>query len=119
MPDPGTADTGVCVVLSTAPSLAVAERLVRTLVDEGLVACGNIVPGAVSIYRWRGEVRRDDESMLVLKTTVHAVPRLLERLPALHPYEVPEILVLRVAEGSRSYLTWIAEETAVTGEPAA
>lgn len=118
MPTEAGADTGVRLVLATAPSADVAERLVRTLVDERLVACGNIVPGIVSIYRWRGLVQRDDEVMLVLKTMAASVPRLLARLPALHPYEVPEILVLRIEAGSRPYLEWVAGETAMPGEAA-
>jgi periplasmic divalent cation tolerance protein len=109
-------DSGVRVILTTAPSGEVAERLALELVAERLVACVNVVPGVLSVYRWQGAVRRDDEVMLVLKTVAGRVPGLLARLPELHPYDVPEILVLRVEEGSRSYLEWLAGETEAAGE---
>jgi periplasmic divalent cation tolerance protein len=82
------------VVLVTAPDHAVAERLVTMLVEERLAACGNIVAGVASIYRWEGAVERADE--------------LSERVAALHPYDVPEVLALPVAAGLESYMTWIA-----------
>lgn len=96
------------VVLTTIPE-ATAEPLVRKLVEERLVACGNILPASVSVYRWRGEVERAAESLVVLKTTAAAVPRLIERVPELHPYEVPEVLVLPVTGGLDAYLDWIEE----------
>lgn len=95
--------------LLTAPDLEVAERLVQTLVEERIIACGNIVPGLRSIYRWRGEVERSDEVLIVVKTTEAEVPRLLERVPELHPYEVPEVLVLPVEGGNEPYLSWVLE----------
>ena len=110
MSDTG-AGLGVCVVLVTAPTADVGERLVRALVDERLIACGNIVPGVVSVYRWQGAVERDAEVLLVLKTTEAAVPKLLERVPELHPYDVPEVLVLAVEKGFESYLAWVNAET--------
>jgi len=97
------------LALMTAPSVEVAEQLVRTLVEERVVACGNIVPGLTSIYRWRGAVEREPEVLVILKTTKSAVPRLLERAPALHPYEVPEVLVLPVEAGHAAYLEWLTE----------
>ena len=97
------------IALMTAPSLESAEQIVTALVEEGVVACGNIVPGLTSIYRWRGAVERDAEVLVILKTTAQAVPRLLERAPALHPYEVPEILVFAVSAGHGPYLAWLAE----------
>lgn len=93
----------------TAPDTATAERIVRTLVEERVVACGNIVPELTSIYRWQGAIEVDREVLIVLKTTAEAVPRLLERAPALHPYEVPEVLVLRVDAGHGPYLAWMQE----------
>ncbi len=106
----------VRVALVTAPDAAAAETLVHALVEEGVVACGNIVPGVVSIYRWRGQVERAGEVLVVLKTTAAAVPRLLERVPALHPYEVPEVLVLRVLAGHEPYLAWVAASVANVGD---
>ncbi len=97
-------------VLMTAPGADVAEKVVRSLLDERLVACGNIVPGAVSLYRWEGTVHRDEEVLVILKTVHRLVPRVLERARALHPYEVPELLVQEVADGNPAYLDWVQEE---------
>lgn len=102
---------GACVALMTVPDVEVGERLVRTLVEEGVVACGNIVPGLTSIYRWKGAVERDAEALVILKLVEEAVPRLLTRAPELHPYEVPEVLVLPVIAGHDPYLDWLAEST--------
>lgn len=104
------------LALVTAPDVAVAERIVGTLVEERLAACGNILPGLTSIYRWRDAVERSGEVLIVLKTVRAAVPALLERVPELHPYEVPEVLVLSVEAGHGPYLDWMAEST--TTEPA-
>jgi len=99
----------VRIALVTAPSREVAESLVRQLVEERLVACGNIVPGLTSIYRWEGEVACDAEVLIVLKTVDEAVPRLTERVVELHPYEVPEVLVLPIEAGHDAYLAWVRE----------
>lgn len=101
--------TGVATVLTTAPADA-AEVIVRGLVEERLAACGNILPGAVSVYRWEGRVQRDDEAVVVLKTLRRLVPRLLERAAELHPYDVPELLVHDVADGGGAYLDWVRRE---------
>jgi periplasmic divalent cation tolerance protein len=98
----------VALVLMTAPDRVSAERIVHTLVEERLVACGNIVPGVVSIYRWQGDVQRDDEVLVVLKTTPAKSEAVIERVPALHPYEVPEVLVLPVDDGLAAYVHWVA-----------
>lgn len=94
----------------TAPGVGAAEAVVRSLLDERLVACGNIVPGAVSLYRWEGEVHRDEEAVVILKTRKQLVPRVLERARTLHPYDVPELLVHEVADGNPEYLDWVRRE---------
>lgn len=94
-------------VLITAPDAATAETLARTLVEERLVACANLVPGVVSIYRWQGEVERAEEILLVLKTVAARTEELRERAVELHPYEVPEVLVLPVEGGHGAYLDWV------------
>jgi periplasmic divalent cation tolerance protein len=96
----------------TAPSNEIATVIVRTLVEEGVVACGNIIPGVTSIYRWQGSVHTDNEVLVLFKTTLMQVPELLARAPALHPYEVPELLVLPVDDGHAAYLTWLADSVA-------
>jgi periplasmic divalent cation tolerance protein len=96
------------VVLVTAPSADAAAEIARGLVEEGLAACGNVVPAIRSIYRWAGEIQDEAEALLVLKTERRLVPALKERLPALHPYQVPELLVLPVEDGLAPYLDWVS-----------
>lgn len=107
--------SGCRLALSTAPSREEAERLAAILVEEGLAACVNIVPGVCSIYRWQGAVERDDEALLLLKTTASGLPRLRERLLEVHPYETPEFLAFEVGEGSPDYLRWIADSVGSPG----
>jgi periplasmic divalent cation tolerance protein len=99
---------GIVVVLVTAPDTEVGERIVRALVDEEIVACGNIVPGVISIYRWQGELQREGEVLIVLKTTRLRAADVVARVPALHPYEVPEVLVIPVSDGFAPYMRWVA-----------
>ena len=102
------------VCLMTAPSLEVAETIARQLVEEELAACVNLVPQILSIYRWKGEICRDSEVLMVAKTA--RAQDLISRLPQLHPYEVPELIVLPVEAGLPAYLNWVAGlDTAQTG----
>ena len=100
----------VVTVLMTAPDAGAAEEVVGRLVEERLVACGNILPGAVSIYRWAGEVHRDDESVVILKTTRSLLSGMLARAEQLHPYDVPELLVHRVDDGAGAYMDWVRRQ---------
>src|SRR5512143_3585547 len=102
--------TDVLVVLVTAPSAPVAAEIARALVAERLAACGNVVPGLRSIYRWQGKVRDDAEALLLLKTSRARWPALRDRVLALHPYEVPEVLALPVEAGSARYLAWVGAQ---------
>ena len=104
MTHPGSA----VVVLTTLGAAADAVQLARTLVDEGLAACVNVLSPMQSVYRWQGAVEVATEQQLVVKTTAARVPALEARLRALHAYELPEFLVL-TADGSAAYLAWIAE----------
>jgi periplasmic divalent cation tolerance protein len=104
--------TDVLVVLVTAPSQEKAVEIARAVVEARLAACGNVVPGLRSIYRWEGRVHDDAEALLVLKTTRARFEALRDRVLALHPYEVPEVLALPVEAGSAAYSEWIAGETA-------
>jgi periplasmic divalent cation tolerance protein len=97
------------VVLVTLPDQAAAESMVDRLVAEGAVACGNILPGVLSIYRWQGRVERATEALVVFKTTAAGAEHLLRRVPELHPYEVPEVLVLPVETGHRPYVDWVVD----------
>ena len=99
------------VCFSTCPDAASADRIAATLVEERLAACVNVLPGVRSTYRWQDQVRRDDELLLVIKTTGDRLDALRERLTAIHPYELPELVAVEAAGGSPAYLDWIATET--------
>lgn len=95
------------VVLITAPSREEAERIAAALVEERLAACVNVVPGVLSIYRWEGEIQRDDEVLMLVKTAAAAFPRLEARVQELHPYDVPEVVALapeKMSSGYRAFL---------------
>lgn len=109
--DAGGASDGLVLALSTAPDAEQAARIARVLVEERLIACASLVPGLTSVYRWQGEVRSDAEVLLVMKTRAGLVPRLKERLPRLHPYEVPELVVSPVVDGLEAYCRWVRDET--------
>lgn len=96
-----------CVILSTAPDLAVAKELARGLIERRLAACVNLVPGVESIYRWNGKIESSSEVMLVIKTELVKQDETLAALSKMHPYETPEGLVLAVAGGLEKYLGWI------------
>ncbi|GHG82809.1 divalent-cation tolerance protein CutA [Comamonas sp. JC664] len=103
--------TDAILVLVTAPSTDKAAELARTLVEEQLAACGNLIPGARSIYRWEGRVQDEPEVLLILKTRAALFEPLRARIVALHPYDVPEVLRLDVADGHAPYLSWILGST--------
>ena len=100
----------VVTVFMTTPSLETAETLGRTLVSERLAACANVLPGVVSIFHWNGELQRETEAMVILKTSEGCVSALEERAMSLHPYDVPEFLVVPVVGWHAPYLAWIAGE---------
>lgn len=102
--------TGVAVVLVTAPDEEKAAALARTLVEERLIACANLVPKVRSIYRWQGAVHDEAEVLLVMKTRAERFPALAARVKALHPYTVPEVLQLPVGAGADAYLRWVLDE---------
>ncbi len=97
------------IVLSTFPTDQDPLPLARTLVEEQLVACVNVLPPMQSVYRWEGKVEQAVEHQLVMKTTRECLEALKARLADLHPYEVPELLVLPVVDGEDSYLQWVTE----------
>jgi periplasmic divalent cation tolerance protein len=95
----------------TMPDKDRAAALARALVDEGLAACVNIVPGVTSIYRWEGRLQEDQEVLCLIKTRPAVFERARARILALHPYEVPEILAFAVDDGSPAYLEWLRNAT--------
>jgi periplasmic divalent cation tolerance protein len=100
------------VVLTTFPNEEEAARVVRALVEARLAACGNLLPGARSIYHWQGAVSDEREVVVLLKTRKADWAALLSRLVELHPYETPECVALRVAAGSPDYLAWLEDSLA-------
>jgi periplasmic divalent cation tolerance protein len=106
-----TTGTEFVVVLVTTGSAEEARRIGRTLVEEGLAGCVNVVGAIRSIYRWQGAVEEADEHLLVIKSRAADLPALGERIRALHSYDVPEVLALPVADGSPEYLAWLATAT--------
>jgi periplasmic divalent cation tolerance protein len=101
------------LVLCTCPDAAAAERIGKALIEARLAACANVVPGLTSIYAWQGEIARDAECLLVLKTLTAAYEALEKRLVALHPYELPEVIAVPISEGYAAYLNWIGENVAL------
>ena len=99
--------TDVVLVLSTIPDDERAQTLARTLVEEKLAACVSVHAAMTSVYRWNGEIESSAERQLVIKTTRARVAELESRLKALHPYELPEFLVVPVEGGSDEYLRWV------------
>lgn len=99
--------TEAIVVLVTTPNQEEAARLARALVEAELAACGNVLPGLRSIYRWEGKVEDEAEALLILKTTRARFEALRARVVELHPYETPEVLALPVEAGHGPYLDWI------------
>jgi periplasmic divalent cation tolerance protein len=103
------------VVLTTVPNVADAQTVASILVTERLAACVNVLAEMDSTYRWKGGVESERERQIVIKTTHERVPALQARLHELHPFEVPEFLVVPVTGGSEPYLRWIRESTAKSG----
>ena len=96
--------------LTTCPDPDSARRIADALVEERLAACVNVLPAVQSTYRWQGHLERADELLLLIKTTRVRLPALQERIKALHPYELPEVLAVE-AGGLPAYLQWVARET--------
>jgi periplasmic divalent cation tolerance protein len=101
--------TEYVVALSTVGRAEDAERIGRELVERRLAACVNVVPGLTSIYRWKGAIESESECLLVIKTRRERIDDLKTALVSLHPYEVPELVVLPIEGGHAPYLAWIGE----------
>jgi periplasmic divalent cation tolerance protein len=97
------------LVLTTLGEEADASTLAQTLVEERLAACVNVLPAMASVYRWEGRVDRAREQQLIIKTSADRVAALEMRLRELHPYDLPEFLVLGPLQGSKAYLDWIRD----------
>ena len=98
----------VLIVLCTFPDADTAASVTRTLVEEKLVACGNILPGVRSIYAWEGAIEDTTEALVVFKTASSAYARLEKRLLKLHPYDTPEVLAFEAGTAAKAYAAWVA-----------
>jgi periplasmic divalent cation tolerance protein len=101
----------VLIALCTVPDDAVADRIATALVGEHLAACVNRIGGVRSTYRWQGAVQTDDERLLVIKTTADRFAAARDRIVALHPYELPEVVAVTVSHGLDRYLDWVVAGT--------
>jgi periplasmic divalent cation tolerance protein len=103
------------LIYSTFPSVAEAERIGGALVDRGLAACVNILPGMTAIYVWEGKRQSETEAAMIIKTRAELADPVIAEVRKLHPYDNPALVVLPVAGGSADFLRWIAEQTADAG----
>lgn len=99
----------VLLCYCTCPDAASAQKLAEALVGERLAACVNRLPAVTSTYRWEGKVVTDSEELLLIKTTADRFAALRERLLALHPYELPELIAVAVVDGHHAYLDWVRD----------
>jgi periplasmic divalent cation tolerance protein len=104
--------TEMLLVFSTFATEEDAARVVRALLEERLIACGNLLPGARSLYRWQGEVADEREVVAILKTRKQDWPALLARLHKLHPFEIPECVAVKITAGAPKYLAWLEDALA-------
>jgi periplasmic divalent cation tolerance protein len=104
--------TDKIIVLSTCSSTAEADRIARQLLEKRLAACVNVVAGARSIYRWQGAIEEAAECLLIVKSRRGLWDELRAEIQRLHSYEVPEVLLLAIEDGSPEYLDWLNEELA-------
>ncbi len=99
------------IVFCTCPDETSAERIATALVEEHLAACVNRIPGVASTYRWQGKICHDSECLLLIKTTRERFDVLRDRILALHPYELPEVIAVDIALGLDRYIDWIESQT--------
>ena len=104
--------TEALIVFTSFANEEDAARVVRALVEERLIACGNLLPGARSLYRWRGEVTEAREVVVLMKSRKQDWAALMSRLHELHPYDTPECVAVRVAAGAPRYMAWLEESLA-------
>lgn len=94
-------------VFCTLPETNIAKKMAEVFVREKLAACCNIVPNLISVYTWKEQIQHDSEVLMIIKTKQSMYEQLEERILELHPYEIPEIIALKIERGSESYLNWI------------
>jgi periplasmic divalent cation tolerance protein len=109
--------TGKLLVLTTAGSEDEARKIAHALVERQLAACVNVLPRIHSVYRWKGNVERAEEFLLIIKTTTNCEKRVRTTITELHSYELPECLAVGIDGGSEEYLRWVSESVLHDTEP--
>ncbi|MDN4018334.1 divalent-cation tolerance protein CutA [Zwartia panacis] len=104
-------EQAIVVVMTNVPDLLLAKRIAHLLIEEQLAACVNIGTPMLSIYGWKGEVEGAEEIPMIIKTTCDKQHAMIERLVALHPYDIPEALVMPTLGGYGPYLDWVRSLT--------
>ncbi|AEM39377.1 CutA1 divalent ion tolerance protein [Pyrolobus fumarii 1A] len=99
----------VVVVFITAPK-GKGEEIAGKIIESRLAACANVISGVKSVYWWKGKVERDEEDLIVLKTVEERLDELIEFVKRVHPYEVPEVIAVKVVKGLQEYLVWVENE---------
>lgn|SRR5688572_20917630 len=105
-------DAQILVILITTPSRREAVRIGQAVVKRKLAACANVLSPVTSIFRWKGRIEKSREALLILKTTGRRYAALAKTIGSMHPYEVPEIIALKVTKGLPRYIAWVHRETA-------
>jgi periplasmic divalent cation tolerance protein len=105
--------SAISIVMVTVGNGEEALSIARTLVEEKLAACVNMVPRIRSIYRWKGEICDEEEQLLIMKTRSELYPALQNRIRQIHSYEVPEIIAFPVTDGLSDYLNWVVDSTSI------
>ncbi|MFA6317513.1 MAG: divalent-cation tolerance protein CutA [Elusimicrobiota bacterium] len=100
-----------CVVLTTFPEAEQAKKLAKSLVETKLAACVTVVPGSTSFYVWEGKLEETPECVLIIKTRSRGLPILMRHIKEKHSYSTPEIIVLPIVDGDKSYLDWVGANT--------
>jgi periplasmic divalent cation tolerance protein len=103
------------VVFVTVGGEEDGKRIARTLIEDGLVACVNILPAIRSIYRWKGSIEDDEETLLIIKTGKEVLEALEDRIREIHPYENPELIAVPVVGGLEAYMDWVREQITIRG----
>jgi len=103
------------VILSTVDSVELGRKIAGALVDAGLAACVNIIPGVRSVYRWQGKICDEEELLLLIKTTAARFEEVRRLVRSLHTYQVPEVISLPVGAADRDYISWLCEQVGGSG----
>lgn len=96
------------IILVTTKDKQEAERITQTLLNQRLIACGNVVNPVYSFFQWSGKIEKAEECLVIMKSRADLFERIVEQVKCLHSYEVPEILVLPIVAGSKTYFDWLS-----------